>query len=172
MTPERWQQIEELFHSVAARPAVERTAFLDRACTGDAELRAEVERLLASHDEAGSFIKAPAFEVAAGMIADRGSQSMVSQTIGQTIGPYKILSLIGAGGMGEVYLAQDTRMSRDVALKLLPAHLTREAQRVARFQNEARALLALNHPNIVTIYEIGEADGVHRFRTHQRRDCA
>ena len=160
MTPERWQQIEELFHSVAARPAVERTAFLDRACTGDAELRAEVERLLASHDEAGSFIKAPAFEVAAGMIADRGSQSMVAQTIGQTIGPYKILSLIGAGGMGEVYLAQDTRMSRDVALKLLPAHLTREAQRVARFQNEARALLALNHPNIVTIYEIGEVDGV------------
>ena len=160
MTPERWQQIEELFHSVAARPAVERTAFLDRACAGDEELRAEVERLLASHDEAGSFIKAPAFEVAAGMIADQGSQAMFAQAIGQSIGPYKILSLIGVGGMGEVYLAQDTRMSRDVALKLLPAHLTREAQRVARFQNEARALLALNHPNIVTIYEIGEADGV------------
>ena len=164
MTPERWQQIEELFHSVAARPAAERAAFLDRACADDDSLRSEVEHLLVSHDEAGSFIKAPAFAVAAELIANEGTQASFGQTsgqfIGQTIGHYKILSLIGAGGMGEVYLAQDTRMSRDVALKLLPAYLTKDAQRVARFRQEARAVLTLNHPNIVTIYEIGEADGV------------
>ena len=89
MTPERWQQIEELFHTVAARPATERAVFLDRACAGDDSLRSEVERLLSSHDEAGSFIKAPAFQVAAGMIADEGAQAM----IGQTIGHYKILCI-------------------------------------------------------------------------------
>ena len=86
MTPERWQQIEELFHTVSAHPAAERAAFLDRACTGDESLRAEVERLLASHDEAASFINAPAFQAAAGMIADEGTQAMSSQTIGKTIG--------------------------------------------------------------------------------------
>src|SRR5437016_3952708 len=156
MNAERWQKIDDLFQGARARTnAAERAAFLDGACANDAELRAEVEALLAAEDSAGSFINTSAVSVAAGIIAsDRAAQMQ-----GRTIAHYKIISAIGAGGMGEVYLATDTRSGRKIALKLLPDHLIKDAERVRRFQQEARAVLALNHPNIVTVYEIGQEAG-------------
>src|SRR5436853_605237 len=156
MTPERWHKIEELFQSARKREtAGERAAFLDGACASDAELRTQVEALLKAEDSAGSFINTSAVKVAAGIIAaDRAAEMQ-----GRTISHYKITSAIGAGGMGEVYLATDTRSGRKVALKLLPDHLIKDAERVRRFQQEARAVLALNHPNIVTVYEIGQEAG-------------
>jgi len=156
MTPERWQRIEDLFQSARKRTtAGERAAFLDGACGNDMQLRADVEQLLAAEDSAGSFINTSAVKVAAEMIAaDRAVQMQ-----GKTIAHYKIISALGAGGMGEVYLASDTRHGRQVALKLLPDHLLKDPERVRRFQQEARAVLALNHPNIVTVYEIGQDDG-------------
>jgi len=140
MTPERWQRIEDLFQSARTRTtSAERSAFLDGACANDAELRAEVEDLLAADESAGSFIKTSAVKVAAGIIAsDRAAEMQ-----GRTISHYKIISAIGAGGMGEVYLATDTRSGRKVALKLLPDHLIKDAERVRRFQQEARAAPAL-----------------------------
>src|SRR5213079_1619532 len=156
MNPEHWQRIEGLFQSARTRTsAAERAAFLNGACANDAELRTEVEALLAAEDSAGSFINTSAVKVAAGMIASDRAADMQ----GRTIAHYKIISAIGAGGMGEVYLATDTRSGRKVALKLLPDHLIKDAERVRRFQQEARAAPALNHPNIVTVYEIGQEDG-------------
>src|ERR687886_2167488 len=156
MTPERWQRIEDLFQAARTRPTpAERAAFLDGACAGDAELRAEVESLLAAEDGAGSFINTSAVKVAAGAVAGERAAEM----LGKTVAHYKIVAPLGAGGMGEVYLAEDTRVGRKVALKLLPEYLTRDAERARRFQQEARAVIALNHPNIVTVYEIGEANG-------------
>ena len=136
MNPERWQRIEDLFQSARVRTTeAERAAFLDGACAHDAELRAEVEGLLAAEDSAGSFINTSAVKIAAGIIAsDRAAEMQ-----GRTISHYKIISAIGAGGMGEVYLATDTRSGRKVALKLLPDHLIKDAERVRRFQQEARA---------------------------------
>src|SRR5438034_4865607 len=156
MNPERWQRIEDLFQSARVRTTeAERAAFLDGACANDAGLRAEVEGLLAAEDSAGSFINTSAVKVAAGIIAsDRAAEMQ-----GRTIAHYKIISAIGAGGMGEVYLATDTRSGRKVALKLLPDHLIKDAERVRRFPQEARAVLALNRPNIVTVYEIGQEAG-------------
>lgn len=156
MTPERWQIIEQLFQSARLRQtAGERAAFLDGACGNDAQLRAEVEQLLNADDSAGSFINTSAVKVAAGMIAADRAAAMQAKTVAN----YKIVSAIGAGGMGEVYLATDTRHGRQVALKLLPDHLLKDPERVRRFQQEARAVLALNHPNIVTVYEIGQEEG-------------
>jgi serine/threonine protein kinase/sugar lactone lactonase YvrE len=156
MTPERWQQIEDLFQSARKRAtAGERGAFLDGACGTDSALRAEVEQLLAAEDSAGSFINTSAMKLAGPVIAADRAAQMQSKTIGN----YRIVSPLGAGGMGEVYLAEDTRVGRKVALKLLPEYLTRNVERVRRFQQEARAVVALNHPNIVTVYEIGEANG-------------
>lgn len=131
--------------------------FLDEACGGDESLRQQVEVLLTAHEEAGSFIERPAFEVEARSVADDQDESVV----GQTIGHYKIISTLGVGGMGEVYLAQDTRLGRMIALKLLPVAFTRDTDRLRRFQQEARAASALNHPNIVSIYEVGQIDDRH-----------
>ena len=126
----------------------------------DESLRKEVESLLASHEKDGSFIDSPAYEAAAGMLA-----SDPELTVGQKIGHYEILSTLGKGGMGEVYLAQDTKLSRKVALKVLPGAFTQDQERLRRFEQEARATSALNHPNILTIFEIGEADGRHYIAT-------
>ena len=158
MTPERWQRIKPLLHSALEREPSERSAFLAAECSGDEALRKDVESLIASHDQAGEFIESPAFEVMAGSLAD-------DQVVGRNLGPYVISARLGAGGMGEVYLAEDTRLGRKVALKMLPASLTTEDERVRRFQQEARAASALNHPNIVTIYEIGEMDSRHFMAT-------
>src|SRR5206468_331886 len=157
MKPERWQKINFLFHSALEREPGQRAAFLDRACDGDESLRKEVEAFIAAHDQAGSFIEAPAFAVAEKMIRDDQGQSLV----GHSFGSYGIIAAVGAGGMGEVYLAQDTRLDRKVALKLLPSYFTMDEERVRRFQQEARAASALNHPNIITIHEIGQVEGRH-----------
>jgi serine/threonine-protein kinase len=156
MTPERHQQIGQLFHAALELDGSHRAAFLEQACTGDEELRREVESLIAAHERAGSFMKMSAIEVAAKQLAGTQAESL----IGQYIGHYKIESVLGTGGMGEVYTATD-RLGRTVALKLLPAFFTGDSQSVGRFRQEAQAVLALNHPNIVTIYDTGEADSTH-----------
>lgn len=161
MTPERWQQIDTLFQSAVARGADECAAYLDEACADDQALRNEVEALLASHEEAGSFLNAPAFQAAAERLAGEHADLMT----GKTVGHRKVLSLLGAGGMGVIYVAQESRRGRRVALKLLPDHFTSDEQRVRRFRQEARAVLALNHPNIVTIYEMGEIEGTQFIAT-------
>jgi len=158
MTPERWQRIKPLLQSALEREPGERSAFLAAECAGDLALRKDVESLITSLDHAGEFIESPAFEVMAGSLAD-------DQVVGRNLGPYVISARLGAGGMGEVYLAEDARLGRKVALKMLPASLTTEDERVRRFQQEARAASALNHPNIITIYEIGEVDSRHYMAT-------
>ena len=158
MTPERWQRIKELFRGALERAPGERPAFLDAACVGDAEARAEVESLVAAHEREGEFIDAPAARLAAEMLAD-GQNELEA---GRRVGSYEIVSTLGEGGMGKVYLARDTRLGRNVALKLLPDFFTRDAERVRRFEQEARAASALNHPNILTIHEIGQ-EGASRF---------
>ena len=161
MTPERWQQVEQLYLLAAEREPDQRAAFLDEACAGDEKLRREVESLLAFEQQADSFIEAPALEVAARALAEEQAKSIV----GRAIGHYQVLSLLGTGGMGEVYLAQDTVLGRQVALKLLPSSFSRETERAQRFELEARAASALNHPNILTIHEIGRVDGAHFIAT-------
>ncbi|HEV2666352.1 MAG TPA: protein kinase [Blastocatellia bacterium] len=153
MKPERWKQIEELYDAALKLEASRRAAFLDQACADDEELRREVASLLASDAQAGSFLAAPAAEVLARSVA----AGIVPSLIGRRIGHYQTQSLLGAGGMGEIYLAEDTRLGRKVAIKLLPPEFTADAGRVRRFAQEARAASALNHPNIITIHEIGEA---------------
>ncbi|MGH9846701.1 MAG: protein kinase domain-containing protein, partial [Blastocatellia bacterium] len=156
MTPERWQQIERLYHDALELAPEHRLAFLDRVCAGDDELRREIESLLASHDQAASFIEAPPDDVVAGMMAEEQAHSM----IGRTLGHYQIQSLLGAGGMGEVYRAHDTRLDRDVAVKILPEHLAGNPEALRRFEREAKAVAALSHPNILAIYDFGVEAGV------------
>jgi eukaryotic-like serine/threonine-protein kinase len=154
MQPERWQQIDQLFHSALAQEPDRRAGFLAQKCGDDESLRNEVEVLLASHEQAENFIETPASDLAAALLA-KGQPGLVA---GQAVGPYKIVSVLGIGGMGEVYLAHDARLGRQVALKLLPAQFTINADRLRRFEQEARAVSALNHPNIVTIHEIGQVN--------------
>jgi Tol biopolymer transport system component/predicted Ser/Thr protein kinase len=157
---ERFQQVDELFAAALDTGLAERAALLDAACAGDAELRAEVESLLAAHESAGNFIETTALEAAA-----RARARQFSAETGRRVGHYQILSPLGAGGMGEVYLALDTKLGRRVALKVLPSEFTQDAARVRRFEQEARAASALNHPNIVTVYDIGNSDDRHFIAT-------
>jgi len=158
MTPERWAEVDKLLDAALARPDDERQKFLDEACGDDGELRQELDSLLAAHVKAEArFLKTPALEVAAQQFATAKNRSL----IGETIGHYNVISVLGIGGMGEVYLARDSRLERNVALKLLPAQYTQDAGRIKRFEREARAASALNHPNIITIYEIGEIEDKH-----------
>ncbi len=161
MTPERYQQIGEIYHSALERGPKQRVAFLAEACAGDEELLREVESLIASNEKAGEFIQTPALEVAADLLAT----DQLDLLPGKSLGPYTILELLGSGGMGEVYLAQDSRLGRRVALKLLPDHFVRNEDRLRRFRQEARAASALNHPNIITIHEIGETETTHYIVT-------
>ena len=161
MTPERWQQVKEIFNSAITHRPEERGLFISQACSGDEELRNEVESLIASHEQSGSFIDQPAFEAAASWLVNDSAEL----SRGQTIGSYEVISFISRGGMGEVYLAEDKRLLRKVALKLLPASFTTDEDRLRRFEQEARAASALNHPNIITIYEIRQAAGSHVIAT-------
>ncbi len=163
MTPERWEQVGKLYQAALALQPDEREAFLSSSCADDQDLRREVESLLAAEDRAGSFLAGGAMNDAAKMIIEDEQKSL--SLVGKELGHCRVLSLLGAGGMGEVYLAEDTRLKRRVALKLLPAELTANRDRVRRFEQEARAASALNHPNIITVHEIGESDGAHYLVT-------
>ena len=158
MKPERWKQVNDLFQSAVERAPEERAAFLDESCHSDEGMRREVESLLTSHQRAENFIEVPAFEVAPELATNDSADAL----IGKLIGHYRIESLIGVGGMGEVYLARDERLGRKAALKLLPDNLTIDEAQLSRFKNEARSASALNHPNILTVYEIG-AEGDRQF---------
>jgi len=158
MTSDRWARIDQLLDEAMERPSAGRTAFLDEACGVDSDLRREVESLLAAHQKAEEkFLNRPAMDLAAQHAAKETGRSL----IGQTLGRYGVISILGVGGMGEVYLARDAKLERKVALKLLPPQYTSDQSRIKRFEREARAASALNHPNIITIYEIGEAEGKH-----------
>ena len=155
MTPERWQQIKALLESALERTPRDRNAFLNEVCAGDPDLRVELEALIESHNRAGDFIESPAYQVMAGSLVE------TDLVPGRAIGPYQIIRRLGAGGMGDIYLAEDTRLGRQVALKALPSHFTKDPERVRRFQLEAKAASALNHSSIVTVYDIGQLDQLH-----------
>ncbi|HEV8486813.1 MAG TPA: hypothetical protein VGV87_24930, partial [Blastocatellia bacterium] len=154
---ERRQQVEELFHAALEREPAERGTFLSQACRTDPELRAEVESLISAAEELGSFLDSPVYEPTV--------ETSTPSLVGQSIGRYLVLSLLGRGGMGEVYLARDTQLDRKLALKLLPEQYTADEIRVRRFILEARAASSLNHPNIITIHEIGHFGPVHFIAT-------
>jgi eukaryotic-like serine/threonine-protein kinase len=155
MSPERWQQLARLFDEALELEPKRRTAFLAEACAGDEALRREVETLLAARERAGEFLQRDAFEDEAARLA---AHSPTLQP-GQTIAHFEVQGLLGAGAMGEVYRARDTRLDRQVALKLLPARFLQDAGRLRRFAREARAVSALNHPNIITVFDIGQDNG-------------
>ena len=159
MTPDYWQQLDQLFHSALELEPEKRAAFLLEVCAGDESLRRQLEALISAHEEAGSFIEGSALEVEARELA--GETVPTNLASGKTISHYEIISPLGSGGMGDVYLAQDLILNRQVALKLLPEHFTRDRDRLRRFQQEARTASSLNHPNIITTYEIGQVDDQH-----------
>ncbi len=153
MTPERWRQINQVFHDALAREGAERAAFLREAAGGDPDLLREVESLLASHSKAGTFLDVPAWGVAPELLFDEES------LVGRQVGAYRVTEEIGRGGMGVVYAAEDSRLGRPVALKALPPELARDPRRRERLTREARAAAALSHPAIATIFALEEIDG-------------
>ena len=154
MDSERWHRIAHIYESVLERDPGERAAFLAEAATGDAELLREVESLLA-HDSAAILIDRPMIETAAAVLDDPSDLAP-----GFQLGPYRIEGLLGAGGMGQVYRATDTRLNRSVAVKVLPKALATDPQFRARFDREAQAIAALSHPHICTLHDISHQDGV------------
>ncbi len=155
MTPERWQQIEHLLQAALECEPAERAVLLERECAGDRGLREEVESLIASAQPAQNFLKGNALEDATVLLEEAESASL----LGRQVGHYLIQKRLGSGGMGEVYLARDVRLGRNVALKLLDPVLTGDGATRMRFLREARLASALDHPNICTIHEVGEASG-------------
>ncbi|HKY26574.1 MAG TPA: protein kinase [Pyrinomonadaceae bacterium] len=152
--PERWERIKSLFNSALSRPAEERASFLAEVCGNDQSMRDEVESLLSAHEEDEEFLNAPAYQMAA-EILEKSNTGLVP---GDHIGPYEMVSTLGVGGMGEVYLAQDSRLGRKIAIKLLAPRFATDEQRVRRFELEARAASALNHPNVCVIHDVGRAE--------------
>jgi Tol biopolymer transport system component len=154
---ERWQQVKKVLAATLEREEDQRAAYLNQACAEDDALRQEVESLLAHEKGAEGFLEAPALEIPSSMFDQDPSQSLC----GRQLGSYKVLSLLGAGGMGEVYQAHDTKLGRKVAIKILPSAFVHDPERLSRFEREARVLAALNHPNIATIHGLEESGGVH-----------
>jgi hypothetical protein len=161
MTPERWQQIEDVLQAALDRAPEQRAAYLQEVCAGDDSLQIEASSLVSAYETAADFIEEPAIAQDAHVLLSDYPQT----NIGQDVGPYKIIERLGGGGMGEVFLAEDARLNRLVALKILPAYFVSDDARLRRFQREARAASALNHPNILTIHEVGDLDGVHFIAT-------
>lgn len=160
MQSERWQTCMDVFNAAVERPPDERAAFLEGSCDGDEALRRKVELLLKYHDTSGDFIKSPAFKVAPELLADDPET-----LIGQHLGCYRVDAVAGVGGMGVVYVAWDERLGRKVALKLLPQSMVAKEADLKRLKREARTASALNHPNIVTIHDIGEVGSTHYVAT-------
>jgi TolB-like protein len=154
----RWRRLEALFYQALELKPEQRAEFLEKSCAGDPELRNEIQELLNSSDKPMELLQESVAEAAQEMV---GAQRHRLSAAGTQLAQYKVISMLGAGGMGEVYLAEDTRLGRKVALKLLAPELTMDQRGLKRFEQEARAASALNHPNILTIYEFGEADGMH-----------
>jgi eukaryotic-like serine/threonine-protein kinase len=163
MTAERWKKIDETVDAALELPEAERERFISAECGSDEDLQREVLNLLDAQNETLAFMENSAMNLMAKEIA--GEHSADFSFIGSNFGNYKIEKSIGAGGMGEVYLAQDTRLNRKVALKILPPEFAADTERIKRFKREAQAVSALNHPYIVTVYEVGEVDGTNFIAT-------
>jgi serine/threonine-protein kinase len=157
MPNQRWENLNEVFDAAIALPPIERADYLNRACKGDDSLRQAVDSLIKSHEESAYFVDRPAYQAAAELLLDG-----LQLNPGAVVAHYRIISKIGEGGMGQVHLAEDSRLHREVSLKFLSSAFTDDKERLRRFEQEARAVSALNHPNILTIHEIGEAAG-HQF---------
>ncbi len=164
MSPEQWKKIDELLDDALDLPPERHSSFLDEACNGDEELRRELESLLAAHQKAGSFIETtPAKGMASALDFEKAKatsgEPAAGSLVGHKLGHYQIAALLGAGGMGDVYRARDPRLDRNVAIKVLPRHLSSLPDAMARFEREAKAVAALSHPNILAIYDFGYQDG-------------
>src|SRR5216684_2917367 len=159
MTPEHWQQVKRLFDAALQRDAVSRRSFLAQACGGDSELQKEVEKLLAAHEQAGSFMAVTGTLLSRVAEETVPASSEIDLFAGRVLSHYRVEARLGSGGMGVVYRATDLKLGRAVAIKLLSRQFATSENAKARFLREARAASALDHPNIGAIYELGEQDG-------------